>query len=223
MTKLGEAERLLENREAQLPGNLEKARILFREGIEEDAPAAWTGLSETCFWLGEYSCSEKEKEGHFAEGVQAGKEAVKLGANWVDTHLWFAANMGSHGVVRGIMSSLFYLKDLEKHGNLAIEIEEDYFFGAPLRLMGHFYHKCPGWPIGSGDLKKGIQLLERAVEIGPSFILNQFYLAQAYLAKRMKKQAIEIMESALKVQPPEKLETYHGLIRERMEILLDQT
>ena len=222
MSKLEEAEILLENREENLPANLLKARDLFIEGREGDEPAAWTGLSETCFWLGEYSASNAEKETHYAMGVEAGKKSVEQGSEWVDSHLWFAANMGSHGVVRGIMSSLFYLKDLEKHGKLAMEIEEGYFYAAPLRLMGRFYHQCPGWPIGSGDIKKSIMLLEKAVETGPAFILNHLYLAESLLSKKQKPSARSILEQALNVQAPEKLGIYHEMIRDQIRPLLQK-
>jgi len=220
MSKLEEAEILLENREESYPDNLQKARTLFIEGREEDEPAAWTGLSESCFWLGEYSTDSGEKDKYHAEGVEAGKKSVELASEWVDAHLWFAANMGSHGMVRGIMSSLFYLKDLEKHGKLAMEIDESYFYSAPLRLMGRFYHQCPGWPIGSGDISKSIKLLEKAVETAPEFILNHVYLSEALIAKKKKSRAREVLESAKKVHPPEHIKRYHEMILEQISPLL---
>ena len=219
MSKLDEAEILLENREEDHPANLERARDLFIEGKDEDEPASWTGLAETYFWLGEYASSNDVKETNHSKGVEAGKKAVTLASSWVDAHLWYAANMGSHGVVRGIMSSLFYLKDLERHGKLAMEIDEAYFYGAPLRLMGRFYHQCPGWPIGAGDIKKSITLLEKAVETGPDFILNHVYLAEAYMAKKRKSDAQKVLEKTKEVQAPEGLEVYHKMIQKQVQEL----
>ncbi|PIE03532.1 MAG: hypothetical protein CSA81_01655 [Acidobacteria bacterium] len=220
MSLLEKAEILLENREEKHPENLEEARRLFIEGCEEDEGASWTALSETCFWIAEYASSDKEKEQAYAEGVEAGEKAVVFAPEWADAHLWYAANLASLGLVRGIMSSLFYLKDIEKHGNLALEIDHSYFYAAPLRLMGRYYHQCPGWPIGSGNIKKSISLLEKAVATGPELILNHLYLGEAYLAKKRKKDAKSILEKALAVPTLEHLPKYHGMTREKIEHLL---
>jgi tetratricopeptide (TPR) repeat protein len=195
-----EATRLLRHMEEDHPYHLLEARRLFTKELNGPmAAAAHISLAETLFWLGDISEDRNEKENFHGEGVQIGKKAVSLAGQDVAAHLWYAANMGSHGVARGIMSSLFYLGDIEKHGKRAMELDRAFFHGAPLRLMGRFYHQCPGWPIGKGDLGKAIDLLEQAVDAGPDFLLNHLYLAEVYMAKRKKRQARELLEKVLAV------------------------
>jgi len=220
----GEAEKFLAEREADLPGNLLAAKAAFLAEAEgDDAGRAYCGLAETMFWLGEYATSDKEKDSYYKEGVAFGKEAVERLPDEVAAHLWYAANMGQHGVVRGIMSSLFYLKPIEKHALRALELNERYFHGAPLRLMGRFYHQCPGWPIGSGDIKKAIQTLEKAVAIGPGFFLNHLYLADAYIAKYKKPQARELLQTILDSPAPAEWPKYHLIVCEQARALLRKT
>ena len=192
---LEEAEKLLKERELDFPGNLLKAQEAFTSLTEgEHSGLAYTRLAETMFWLGDYSESTKDKEKYHKQGVDYGKKAVELEPESVAANLWYSANMGSHGMARGIMSSLFYIKDIEKYGKKAIDLDEKYFYGAPLRLLGRFYHQCPGWPVGSGDVGKAIKLLEKAVKVGPKFYLNHLYLADAYLAKRKKDKARDLLK-----------------------------
>ena len=218
---LKKAEELLLNREADLPDNLLQAKEIFLTETKGDqAGRAYCGLAETLFWLGEYAGSDKEKDNHYKKGVAFGKEAAERSPDEVGAHLWYAANMGQHGVVRGIMSSLFYLKPIERHAKRALELDENYFHGAPLRLMGRFFHQCPGWPIGSGDINKAIHTLEKAVAAGPHFYLNHLYLADACIAKYKKPRARELLRQILESPSPAELPKYHAIVCEMAKILL---
>lgn len=196
--RLDRAVHLIGDLEEDHPGNLLEARDILRKLVGGPlAGVASTHLAEALFWLGDIATEKQEKEKFHGEGVTHGKKAVAANEDDVAAHLWFAANMGSHGLARGIMSSLFYLGDIEKHGKRAMTLDRRFFYGAPLRLLGRFYHQCPGWPIGKGDLTKGIKLLEEAVETGPEFMLNHLYLAEAYLARRKKSEARALLEQII--------------------------
>lgn len=62
----------------------------------------------------------------------------------------------------------------------AVEIDEGFDSGGPLRILGTLYVQAPPWPAGVGDLDTGLELLERAVQEHPSHPLNHFFLAKAY-------------------------------------------
>ena len=207
-----EALQLLMDREQDHPANLLRAKELLEAELGGgDKVKAHITLAEVLFWLGEYSSSDKEKEVYFKAGVDIGKEAVKQSPNDVAAQLWWAANMGAHGVVRGIMSSLFYLKDLEKSGKKAVDLDETYFHGAPLRLLGRFYHQVPGFPIGPGDNKKALKMLERAVELGPEFYMNHVYLADVLISRYKKADAKKLLNKVIEAEPAE-LGAYHKAV-----------
>lgn len=219
-----EALHLLRSMEDDHPNNLLKAKELFLKCTSgAKAGEAYILLSETLFWLGDISQNKNEKETYHGEGVEHGKKAVELAPDAVEAHLWFAANMGAHGMARGIMSSLFYLGDIDKHGSRAMSLDNRFFHGAPLRLMGRFYHQCPGWPIGKGDMNKAIKLLEQAVETGPEFLLNHFYLADAYIAKRKKREARKVLENMLKQDQFSVMPHYQKNVQSMARELLKKT
>ncbi len=192
-----EAQQLIDDRELDYPGNLNKAREILEQAAESDAAGALPKLTEVLFWLGDYASDAAEKEKIYAEGVEIGKKAVEAAPDSVAAHMWYASNMGNHGLMRGMMSSLFYLGPIEKHGKRAIELDENYFHAGPLRLMGRFYHQAPGWPVGSGDHKKALDCLEKAVKIAPDFGFNKTYLADLLIAKGKKDDAKKLLEEVL--------------------------
>lgn len=216
---LEKAKELIANREESYPETLLEAKALLQEELSgAQAGLAYTLLAETQFWLGEYATEKSEKETYFGEGVEAGKVAVAKQPDDVASHLWYAANMGAHGITRGIMSSLFYLSPIDQHGKKAVALDENFFYAAPLRLMGRYYHQAPGWPVGKGDLGKAIKHLEKAVDKGPEFLLNHLYLAEAYLARRKKKEAAKLLEH-IKSAAPGVFPVYHERIKAEAAVL----
>lgn len=201
---------LLQDMEADHPANLLRARELFLKHTGGDKNAqAQTYLAETLFWLGDIATSDADKEKYHGEGVEYGKKAVELNSRSAAAHLWYAANMGSHGMVRGIMQSLFYVSPIEKHGKKAMDLDEGYFQAAPARLLGRFYHQCPPFPISKGDKKKAVKLLESAVQKGPDFLLNHYYLADLYLAMRRKSEAKKLLKQIIDTKEFKIMPEYH--------------
>ena len=152
--------------------------------------------------------------------VEVGKKAVEAAPDSVAAHLWYASNMGNHGMIRGMMSSLFYLGPIEKHGKRAAELDETYFYAAPLRLLGRFYHQAPGWPVGSGDHKKALECLKKAVQIAPDFGFNRTYLADLYIAKNKKAEAKALLEAVLAIPEDPKIKILQQTFRKDAEALL---
>ena len=94
-------------------------------------------------------------------------------------------------------------------------MDKKFFYGAPLRLMGRFYHQCPGWPIGSGDTNKALKLLTEAVKLGPEFMLNHLYLADILYLKRKKDQAAELIEQIVDTMPEDTpYPKYHLIVQD---------
>jgi tetratricopeptide (TPR) repeat protein len=61
----------------------------------------------------------------------------------------------------------------------AINIDERYDFAGPLRVLGILLLRTPGPPTSIGSPRKGLRLLQRAVELFPDYPENYLYLAEA--------------------------------------------
>ncbi len=193
---------LLETRDQDYSGRLDEAIRLFRGELNTvNAGRAQTGLSEAFFWLGDVATEKRDEKKYHGEGVTHGEKSVRLSPDAIEAHFWYAANMGAHGVANGIMSSLGYLDPLQKHGNISLEMDRDFFFAAPLRLMGRFYHQVPGFLVRGNPTKQADDMLREAVERGGEFFLNHLYLAEFLRDNRGKKEARQLLEGILDQQP----------------------
>lgn len=92
------------------------------------------------------------------------------------------------------MQSLAMISPIKAAAEKALEIDADYFYGGPWRVLGRLYHKAPGFPFSIGNTKKAVECLEKAVNSGPKFYLNRLFLAEAYISNREKAKAKEHLE-----------------------------
>jgi tetratricopeptide (TPR) repeat protein len=171
--------------------NLETARDELFGLVEKDSECAWAYglLSEINYWLGEYAEDAEDKLAFFDEGVECGKSAVGIDEDSLEGNFWLAVNYGAFGQEKGIMQSLALISPIKTAAERAAQIDANYFYGGPWRVLGRLYHKAPGFPLSVGSTKKAVECLEKAVEAGPKFFLNRLFLAEAYISNRDKAKA----------------------------------
>lgn len=187
--------KLIDERELD-DANLESARDELFAIVEKDAESdqAYGLLSEINYWLGEYTTDATDKIAFFNEGVECGKTGVEIDEDSLEANFWLAVNYGSYGQEKGIMQSLTLISPIKAAAEKSLELDENYFYGGPWRVLGRLYHKAPGFPFSIGNAKKAIECLEKAVEIAPKFYLNRLFLAEAYISNRDKNKAREQLE-----------------------------
>ena len=217
-----EAKELIKKREENFPEGLLKAKDILLDKAKDDSalPEASLLLSETYFWLGDYSEAKEDKDKYFKEGVDWGKTSVEKNPDSAAAHMWYASNMGQHGLVQGIMKSAMYMGPIEKHGKKSVELDEAFFYAAPLRLMGRFYHQAPGFPIGPGSNSKAEKMLKKALEIAPEFAYNQLYMADLLISKSKKKEAKELLEKIATMPALDGMAKLHERVQKEAQELL---
>ncbi|RMH10954.1 MAG: hypothetical protein D6701_15610, partial [Gemmatimonadetes bacterium] len=70
---------------------------------------------------------------------------------------------------------------VREDGRRAVALDPTYDGGGPHRVLGALYLRAPGPPAGVGSLRRALQHLERARELGPDQPDNLLFLAEAYL------------------------------------------
>lgn len=160
-------------------------------------------LSRLAYFAGFYclpnNASSEEKMQVFGYGVDIGEQARKSNASRVEGHYWYAVNLGSYGLAKGIMASLGNAKPLRAAVEEAMKIDEKYEHAGPYRLRGRLFFKLPGGFISFGDNKKAFEDLKKAVEMGPGHRLNYVYLAEVQAKVEDKEAALKTLEAAKKL------------------------
>jgi tetratricopeptide (TPR) repeat protein len=89
------------------------------------------------------------------------------------------------------------LRQIYNEFDRALKLNPDLDSGAPLRAMGMFLVKSPGWPLGVGDSEAGMTHLEHAVKAHPEHPANQLCLAEALVLAGRYEEAVAAMEKTL--------------------------
>jgi tetratricopeptide (TPR) repeat protein len=86
--------------------------------------------------------------------------------------------LGRLGELKGIWGSLKIITPFRENMETAAKIDPAIDRGGPHRALGRFYFKLP--MLLGGDLEKSIDHLVKAVEYGPRYWENHFFLAESY-------------------------------------------
>ena len=111
-------------------------------------------------------------------GIVLSRRARELKPEGVAGHYWYAINVG----LLADADRLYGLKavgEMEPALRRAIELDERHDLAGPLRVLGILLLRTPGPPTSIGSPRKGLRLLQRAVELFPDYPENYLYLAEA--------------------------------------------
>lgn len=213
------ARKLVDERELDSENFSKAYSLLFKLSEKNPTPQVFGLLCEMKYIEGEWMKAKDRVKVH-SEGVEYGKKGIALDSESLESHFWLSVNYGLLGEAQGIMNSFMLLDPIEKHVGKALQINEGYFYGAPLRVIGYFYHKIPGWPISKGDDKKAKTYLLKALEYGPEFYLNHLYISKVYKSLGDKKNAKKHLEWILEAEPTRKFAQENEMIKKEARELL---
>ena len=134
--------------------------------------------------------------------------------------IWYGIIVASYAGAKGGVSALSLVKDAKKALEQAIEIDRRSLDGSAYTSLGSLYYQVPGWPIGFGDDKKAMEMLESALAINPEGIDPNFFMGDFLYRKGDYEGARRALSKALKAPPrPGRALADEGRRREIEELL----
>jgi tetratricopeptide (TPR) repeat protein len=162
---------------------------------------AWK-TARLVYFIGNYGAGENRfvdtKEGVklFEYGYEAGIIAKNLEPEKVEGYYWYAIDLGSYGLAKGILSAaknagagMDALKEAQK-------IDPEYHWYGSSRILGRYYQELPG--LFGGDDKKALELFKTATEKAPQYNNNWIFLGNFYNHDGQYESAIEVCNKAIK-------------------------
>lgn len=146
------------------------------------------------FGLGEKQ-NTKEKENLFKYGYLIADYAARLSPNKVEGHYWYAVDLGSYGLAKGIFSSLRNAPKGRDALLKAISIDPSYHWGGAYRILGRYYQELPKF-ISFGDKDKALECFQNAVKVFPNYRPNKVDLAILLGDTGKKDAAIKLLKEA---------------------------
>jgi hypothetical protein len=133
-------------------------------------------LARALFFLGQESGSRESSRQLYAAGIGAGERAVSLNDQRVEGHFWVGVNLALFAEAKRGIRALRELRRARLELRRAIQIDERYHDGGPLRVLGRLDHKAPR--ILGGNRTRSRRLLDRALAIAPSNSVTLIYAAE---------------------------------------------
>jgi tetratricopeptide (TPR) repeat protein len=146
---------------------------------------AWR-MGRIYYDLGKNSTGQAQEK-FFNQCVVKAGEALSVNSNSAPGYFYKGLCIGKLGEARGLWSSLDAIDPLRENMTKALTLEPGFDHGGPHRALGKLYFELPFFLGGDGDL--AVKHLEKALNLGPDYGDNYYFLAEAYQAKGKRNKA----------------------------------
>jgi len=190
---------------AEQPRTLERvaraAQLLEQSArtLRDDYDPQWQAAQAWAF-LAENGLRPVFRKDAAKRGIVLARQARELKPDRVEGHYWYAINVGLLADVDRAYG-LDAVGEMEAALKRAIALDERYDFGGPLCVLGLLHLRTPSPPVSIGSPRKGLCLLQRAVELFPYYPENYLYLAEALRDTGKPDEARDAVNKVLQAPP----------------------
>jgi tetratricopeptide (TPR) repeat protein len=153
------------------------AAVLLAVGLN-----AWAGVEEDVVRIRQewerikYQIPVKEQEAAFEKLARESEKVVSQYPNQAEPAIWHGIIEASYAGAKGGLGALSLAKNARKSFEQALAIDPKAMEGSAYTSLGSLYYQVPGWPLGFGDDKKALELLQKGLALNPNGIdPNYFY------------------------------------------------
>ena len=150
---------------------------LLRSALDEvnNYEIAWR-LGRAFFFLGQEEPAVEIKRELHAQGVDAGKRAVRAEPARVEAHFWLGVNLALLAQVESPLKAIAHALQAKRALQQAVMIDPSYHAAGPLRALARLRHKLPRL-LGGGSAQAR-ENYERAIELAPNNTVTRIYFAE---------------------------------------------
>jgi tetratricopeptide (TPR) repeat protein len=200
--KLRQEAESLYNQQPRSLASVTSAAELFEQAahtLQDDYIAQWQAAEALEFLAANRTRSDLRRQSA-QRGIVFARRARELKPDGVEACYWYALNVGWLADVDRAYG-LDGVSEMQTALKRAIELDERYDFAGPLRVLGILHLRTPQPPASIGSPHKGLQLLQRAVELFPDYPENYLYLAEALRDNKRADEAKEALRKVLEANP----------------------
>lgn len=180
------------------------AYLMTNPTVPADYDTAWK-TARMVYFIGNYGYGEKSfvstPDGVklFDYGVKAAQVAMSQKANGVEGLYWYAVDLGSYGLAKGVFAAAKGAGPGMDALKKAIAIDPSYQNYGSSRILGRYYQELPGLMGGSNS--KAEKYLTTATEKAPQYRNNWVFLGQYYISTKDYQKAVDACQKAVDAAP----------------------
>jgi tetratricopeptide (TPR) repeat protein len=148
-----------------------------------------------------YELSGDKQDVAFEALIQRADAALASNPDSAELLIWNGIIKSSYAGVKGGLGALGLAKDARKSLEKALQLDDKALDGSAYTSLGTLYSNVPGWPVGFGNDKKAVQLLQKALEINPDGIDSNYFYADYLLQHKEFDKAEQFLLKAQSAPP----------------------
>lgn len=150
-----------------------------------------------------YRMPEKEQEAAFEK---LAKESARIKEKYpkdAAAAIWNGIVEASYAGAKGGLGALGLAKSAKKSLEDALAIDPKALDGSAYTSLGSLYYQVPGWPIGFGDDKMALEMLNKGLALNPNGIDPNYFYADYLFRNGDLDAAEQALKKALAAPPRE--------------------
>ena len=167
MTKLARGYYFLGDNHLRLKGDTEGMKALFEKGVATGEKAM--------------VASSPEFEKRVKAGEKPEQAVDSIPKEGQPAMYWYSVCLAKWGKEQGFSTILKFKGRIFSIMTRVLELDPNYFHGAPHRYFGAYYSVAPGF--AGGDMEKGREHFEKAIAIDPAYLGTRVLYAQFWAEK----------------------------------------
>ncbi|MCC6533067.1 MAG: hypothetical protein IT531_11005 [Burkholderiales bacterium] len=167
-------------------------------GVEDDVAAvrqAWERVK--------YQTPAKEQEAAFEQLVKTSGKVASQYPSSAEAAIWHGIVEASYAGAKGGLGALSLAKNARKSFEQALALNPNALEGSAYTSLGSLYYQVPGWPIGFGDDKKALELLQKGLALNPDGIDPNYFHGDFLFRSGDYAGAEQALRKALQAPPRE--------------------
>jgi tetratricopeptide (TPR) repeat protein len=159
-----------------------KATTMVCIGALALSSPVWAGMEEDVAQVRQewerikYQVPAKEQGAEFERLVKSSERLMVQYPKRAEPAIWHGIVEASYAGAKGGLGALSLAKSARKSFEHALAIDPGALDGSAYTSLGSLYYQVPGWPLGFGDDKRALELLQKGLALNPSGIdPNYFY------------------------------------------------
>lgn len=186
-----------------------KSAKLLLTALAATASLAWAGMDEDVLKVRQdwerikYQTPAKEQEAAFEKLAKESEKVMQAHPKSAEPAIWHGIVEASYAGAKGGLGALSLVKSARKSFETALSVNPNALEGSAYTSLGSLYYQVPGWPIGFGDEKKALELLQKGLAINPNGIDPNFFYGDYLFRTGDYAGAEQALQKALKASPRE--------------------
>ena len=205
-----------------------KARTILLTALLALGNTAWAGMEEDVARVRQewerikYQTPAKEQEAEFEKLAKGSAKIVAQYPKQAEPTIWHGIVEASHAGAKGGLGALSLAKSARKSFEDALSINPNALDGSAYTSLGALYYQVPGWPLGFGDDKKALELLQKGLALNPNGIDPNYFYGDFLFRSGDYPGAEQALRKALQAPPREGRKLADDGRRREINDLLDK-